>query len=495
MGTGSSVLRHDERTTKDPQKSIRAQFQQEFGVTVNNDKPAEPPKTESYFNEDVETQSELAESRSGKESLSDNGSLSELKRPSVADSRSSVGSAASNVPVSAGSKNRVTFNTAVFRAKTLFLKPVLKNRPEKDKRVVKKQNNPGLLKEMYQRMDPSVNTDLTNLIVGEIEVAVRFKLEDSLLLVKVGRGKDLPKEHGSPAPDPFVVADVFSGKTPSDLTTQKTKVKIGTRNPYFHEILSFPMSQTNISDGKLRVSVWDRASATQNIFLGESIQDLCRLDLIGGNFAWYKLYPRVDITISGTLEISVAFNEPHSLVLSINKGNNLKICDEEQQSSDPYVRVQVTGLPTKFETAVQCGTVNPVWMESFEFDVHPTEFSRRVIVLNVLHKNATSGRDQHLGDIHIPMSEYDRSQAGLPNEYPLKDMRHTQQTKSLWSEEGLALEFCEAMRAHMTYGYPKFIFKKQHQGKMMISCRSKQAQTQAKMVIENGVLSLDNVQM
>ena len=45
--------------------------------------------------------------------------------------------------------------------------------------------------------------------------------------------------------------------------------------------------------------------------------------------------------------------------------------------------------------------------------------------------------------------------------------RNSSQARSKWSEEGLAMEFKEAMRAHAIYGYPKFLFKKQHKGQMV----------------------------
>ena len=71
------------------------------------------------------------------------------------------------------------------------------------------QNNPLLVRELYQRMDPTLQHDLTSNIVSEIEVAVKYKAQQNLLLVKIGRARDLPREDGSPFPDPFVVVDLF----------------------------------------------------------------------------------------------------------------------------------------------------------------------------------------------------------------------------------------------------------------------------------------------
>lgn len=66
---------------------------------------------------------------------------------------------------------------------------------------------------MFARMDPSLNNNASmRQIVGEVEVAIKFKPQDSILLIKVGRGRGLSKEEWSLSPDPFVAVDIFSTK-------------------------------------------------------------------------------------------------------------------------------------------------------------------------------------------------------------------------------------------------------------------------------------------
>ena len=46
--------------------------------------------------------------------------------------------------------------------------------------------------------------------------------------------------------------------------------------------------------------------------------------------------------------------------------------------------------------------------------------------------------------------------------------RNAPYVRSKWSEEGVSMELKEAMKAHAIYGYPKFLFKEKHQGRMVM---------------------------
>jgi len=389
--------------------------------------------------------------------------------------------------------------TAVLKAKNLFLKPIMAKRPQKDKLLVKTQDNPGLLKELYTRMDPSAEHQLISDITSEIEVAVKYK--SGLLLVHIGRAKllrvepnkYLTRQPRTTAPDPFAVVEMITG--PDNCDSRKTRVKRNTVDPDFQEILEFPLEERDISTAKLRVSVWDlNGSSQQEKLLGESLHELKSMDYTNGSTSWNKLYPRMDASMCGNLTIGLSFQSPRSLIVTVKEAEGIKICDEKQQTSNPYVRIKITGLPTKYETQVLHGNTSPTWNEQFEFDVHPSEFPRRVLLVNLLHKASGGGVDQQMGDVHIPLEGYQGDD--IVTQYTLKDLRHLQRSnKSKWSEEGLTIEFREAMRAHIRYQYPKFIFQKKHQGKMMVSCRSLKAQTQSRILINNGIITMDSAQI
>ena len=57
-------------------------------------------------------------------------------------------------------------------------------------------------------MDPTVNKLSMRSIVGEIEVAAKYKLSEKYLLVKIGRAKGLSQEDMN-FPNPYVVIDLY----------------------------------------------------------------------------------------------------------------------------------------------------------------------------------------------------------------------------------------------------------------------------------------------
>jgi len=383
------------------------------------------------------------------------------------------------------SKNEFNINPALFRAKKLFMKPILEKRPAVKNLVIRKQNNGALLKELFRRMDPTLPMENTNRVVGEIEVAVKYKILEETILVRVGRAKKLQKTDTIGLPDPYVTIDLFSKNEPTIKITKSTSSKSNTCEPSFDEILAFPLEQRKVVNSRLCVSLWDKDLIGHDDFLGESIFDVCKLDLNAGDTMWYQLHQKTDTTISGSIDVTLLFTQPNILTATLHQANNMKVANRITERSNPFARIYVSGLPDRIETKVKENTLNPIWEETIDFLIHPDEFPKRIIVFNILSREV--GQIRRLGDVHIALNEFDISTSGARTTYQLQDLRNTPHTRSKWSEEGLALEFHEAMRAHATYGYPKFLYKKQHQGKMLISVHNEKAHTQAKMVIFNGI--------
>ena len=80
---------------------------------------------------------------------------------------------------------------------------------------------------------------------------------------------------------------------PNEKLTQQTRTKSSTCNPIFQEILTFPMGEESIANSNVKISIWDKISGSENDFLGETVVDLCQLNLNSGNLLWYKLKPQV----------------------------------------------------------------------------------------------------------------------------------------------------------------------------------------------------------
>lgn len=398
-----------------------------------------------------------------------------------------------NVSVKKGEKTDL--NPAIFKARRLFMKPVIKSRPKTETLVIKRQNNAVLIKELYRRMDPSKNELSVRSIVGEIEVAAKYKLSDKYLLVKIGRAKGLVQEEMQ-FPNPYVLIDLYLKSNPQNTLSQQTRIKMNTCNPIFQEIIMFPVDEHRIAETNMRISIWDRQDIGEVEFLGETMIELCKLNLNSGNLFWYKLKHQTDMTVKGNLDVTLDFDASiSSLAVTVHDAKNLKVADNNGATSHPFYRVYVTGIPSKQESKVVENTLDPIWDERKEFDVHADEFSRRIVIINVMSRNSNGGKSIGLGDVHIPLANILSSEWGKRETYYLQDLRSAPYVRSKWSEEGLSIEFKEAMKAHAIYGYPKFLFKEQHNGKKVVSCYSEKARTQAKMVIMNGVPTFEEVEM
>ena len=84
-------------------------------------------------------------------------------------------------------------------------------------------------------------------------------------------------------------------RDPSEKIQRKTTVKENSLNPIFQEIVVFPLKEKLVAETRIRVSVWDKDTIGSDDFLGESVIELCKLDLIAGDIFSYNLHPQVKL--------------------------------------------------------------------------------------------------------------------------------------------------------------------------------------------------------
>eukprot|EP00794_Sanderia_malayensis_P006892 gene6892-7670_t len=373
----------------------------------------------------------------------------------------------------------------VLKAKGVFMKKLRSKRRSnvKDTNIVKKQDNHALLKEMFHRIDPSSLDNTSTKVVGEIEIALKYKSSESTLLVKIGRAKNLESLDAHNLPNSFVEANLIIKRADSSMQTQITRSKANTSNPLFQEILIFNLAQCDLVDARLRIIVWNKDSISNDDFLGEVVLQLYREEVNGGVSSWHRLKPQVDLNISGQIQLTLEYSGS-TLLVHVHQAKNLKEANDGSGKSHPYVRCYVTGISERAETKVIEDDLNPVFEEGFEFEVMPENIETGVLVLNVRSKEAT-GKDKRLGDVHILLGSLNFLRP-MTDWHDLADLRNTPYARSKWSEEGLSQEFKEAMRAHAIYKYPHCLFQGKHVGRKLVSVSCNKAKCSAKMVIVNG---------
>ena len=90
---------------------------------------------------------------------------------------------------------------------------------------------------------------------------------------------------------------------------QKTRAKPNTASPHFQEILMFSLNKRDLVDAKLRVSIWNKDSISQNDFLGEAILSLYKEEVNGGVATWHRLQPEVCETMMKFYEIHTKIHD------------------------------------------------------------------------------------------------------------------------------------------------------------------------------------------
>ncbi|XP_076824018.1 extended synaptotagmin-2-like isoform X4 [Clavelina lepadiformis] len=102
----------------------------------------------------------------------------------------------------------------------------------------------------------------------------------------------------------------------------------------------------------------------------------------------------------------------NSLVVLVVKAENLIVCDEDNNTSDPYVRVYIVpDKKNRLKTKVIKNNLNPVFDQRLEFDISAREVTRKK--LHVTVKNQTgflSSEKVLMGQATIDLSELDLNQ-------------------------------------------------------------------------------------
>lgn len=415
---------------------------------------------------------------------------------------------------------RVTINRQALRAKSLFMRPVLSRRGDDTSGIIKRQDQSQILRELFRRMDPTSSsmTSSRRDVSGEVELMTVFKRDENLLLVNVERARGLVRTSDySRPPNPFVVVDIFSVTNPDELETQKSAVVRTASCPEFRQNFSFRLSGDDVSRMRIRVTLVDKIQSWQEEFLGEIQLAVSKPDvsetsnvkqkseegieeaeeaIVTGNensesdvSMWHRLAPKSDISYSGTLQLNISFTLPSSLRITLKQADNVKPCNDDDLTSNPYAKIYVTTCPTTFQTGVVYRTTSPTWMESFDFDVEIPDIQRAFIVVNVLNKNNRGPIDQHIGDVHVPLAKLELTRGSVNKEYLLKDLRNESWSRSGRTDQDLSKEFREAMRAHVRYGLPRCVFTKYDIGRtVVLSCKSRKAHKSAQIVVRNGTV-------
>ncbi|XP_046358148.2 synaptotagmin-C-like [Haliotis rufescens] len=348
---------------------------------------------------------------------------------------------------------------------------------EQDKQSMK------ILKGIYKRLDPTIMKSTLD-VNGEVQLSFKYDLNRDLLLVKVIRCRELRnRDVRSKASDPYIRLAIIPDSRGQGAKT--TQIVVETNEPVFNEIFAFTKTELELLDSKLIVQVWDYDVSNRDDFLGEVIIDMTTFNFKEEpvHTAWYTLKMETDLSISGEMDISMAFQAPDHLYVTVHGATNLSPRDDSTLA-EPFVKVSVPGVGMVCKSEVQKNTLNPVWEETFDFQVPYEELSFRYVVLHVIDESQQEGNES-LGQVILDLDLLDPEQ-GYHGTHKLADLKNSERIRNKWSQSMIGQEFRESFQAHASIRHPNFLFQQQS-GKKVISVSCRKARSHAKIRIVDGI--------
>nr|XP_023415453.1 synaptotagmin-7 [Loxodonta africana] len=230
--------------------------------------------------------------------------------------------------------------------------------------------------------------------LGRIQFSVGYNFQESTLTVKIMKAQELPAKDFSGTSDPFVKIYLL----PDKKHKLETKVKRKNLNPHWNETFlfeGFPYEKVVQRILYLQVLDYDRFS--RNDPIGEVSIPLNKIDLTQMQTFWKDLKPCSDGSGSrGELLLSLCYNpSANSIIVNIIKARNLKAMDIGG-TSDPYVKVWLMYKDKRVEkkkTVTMKRNLNPIFNESFAFDIPTEKLRETTIIITVMDKDKLSRND------------------------------------------------------------------------------------------------------
>ncbi|XP_077979481.1 synaptotagmin-17-like [Glandiceps talaboti] len=243
--------------------------------------------------------------------------------------------------------------------------------------------------------------------LGQIHFSLQYSIAYNQLTVRIIAAKDLPlpfcndfTKHDLAHSNPYVKVCLL----PDQKNSKQTTVKRKTQDPEFEECFVFDILYKEAQRRTLLLSVQDFDKYSRHCIIGQLILPLEGINLIKGKHMWKPLQPSTQNN-PALGEILVSLNYLPSagrLNVDIIKAKQLLQTDM-MGGSDPFAKIQLLQdlklVKTK-KSSTKKNTIDPVFNESFNFNVSPVLLTEHSLVISAWDYNC-KGRDDFIGQIVI----------------------------------------------------------------------------------------------
>ncbi|NXQ90491.1 SYT7 protein, partial [Nyctibius grandis] len=240
--------------------------------------------------------------------------------------------------------------------------------------------------------DDEGHDGITRENLGRIQFSVGYNFQESTLTVKIMKAQELPAKDFSGTSDPFVKIYLL----PDKKHKLETKVKRKNLNPHWNETFLFEARPEDVPLGMAPFPPALIFCASPKSTLGTALR-------CPSPAPCSREPPWVPQGSRGELLLSLCYNpSANSIVVNIIKARNLKAMDIGG-TSDPYVKVWLMYKDKRVEkkkTVVMKRCLNPVFNESFAFDIPTERLRETTIVITVMDKDRLS-RNDVIGKIYL----------------------------------------------------------------------------------------------
>lgn len=262
------------------------------------------------------------------------------------------------------------------------------------------------------------------LVSGTLEVSVKYSDEDNKLTIFVQEVRDLKLSEGTELVSPYISVRfyrspkqffTFGGSPTKDQVINnldkemKTKMQRPNGTLTYKEVFEVEIPGDLLKYYTVRFLLCDMNKLSRHVILGETSLVLKKIEI--PDSGELKFSQELQAPIEDELgEINLGLSylpTSEKLYLTVEDIQGLKVMDKQTKSTDPCVKIflMYDGKQLKrVKTTVRATSLNPVFNESFSFDVPHSELEKVYFSLAVCHYDKESKRSKLIGRVYLGLN-------------------------------------------------------------------------------------------